>query len=86
MDGVQDKNDVMTVGERIERIVADIAELRKANDLPYFVGQAAVWAQWVWMVDNDNRREWGLTYEGSPNGISLLSAADSDSDPDSGTL
>ena len=61
--------DVMTVGERIERVVMDMAELHKATGVQYVSSHASGWAQWVWMLDDVKREEWKLTFRGSADGV-----------------
>ena len=47
-----------TVGERIERIVMEMAALYEITGVEYFKAQASGWSQWVWMLQDDKRREW----------------------------
>ena len=67
-----DADSAITVGERIERVVQDMAELHKATGVDYFLQQASAWAQWVWMLDDNKRQEWKLNYKGSANGVRLM--------------
>jgi prolyl 4-hydroxylase len=57
-------SDIVTIGERIERIIMEMESLYKATGLEYFRSHASGWSQWVWMLRDDLRKEWQLTYCG----------------------
>ncbi len=55
-----------TVGDDVVRVVRLLETLYHETRLPYFKAQA--WSQWVWMLRDSTRKEWGLSYSGDPNG------------------
>lgn len=62
------EKETMTVGEDIATIIVTMEKLYKETGLEYFKNQAMSWSQWVWMLQESKRKEWGLLYQGDPNG------------------
>lgn len=49
-----------TVGARVRRIVAELEALGEETGFEFFITQARFWSQWLWMLSDERKREWGL--------------------------
>ena len=61
--------------EQIRIVIAGMERLYRATGLEYFRSQARSWSQWLWMLSEDKKREWGVPLDaGHPDGLDVCSA------------
>lgn len=58
----------MSVGDDIHQVILLMEKLYNETGLSYFKSQCKAWSQWVWMLSDNARQQWNVTYPGSPNG------------------
>lgn len=61
----------MSVGEDVLALMGLLEKLYLDTGLEYFRHQAMSWSQWIWMLQDSRRAEWGLEYPGHPNGADV---------------
>jgi hypothetical protein len=56
------------IAAKIDIVIKEMQELYRLTELPFFDRQAAYWIQWVWMLNDNAREEWGIVRPGHPDG------------------
>ncbi len=56
------------IARKIDTVVYEMQELHRLTGLPFFANEATAWRQWLWMLNDRARAEWGITRPGHHHG------------------